>query len=285
MSQKANRTVPLALIIDDSWDAAPNWNAVVEEAENRIEEARRRNLEVLLVTSVTNEDPIAFGPAGDSLRQLDALNPKPLPADHAALAQKLGSLDLSGANIVWMSGGVDFGETTPLANVITQAASAQRLTPVSEATVLLPGTTEETSDGFRSVWHRPDTRSLRTTEITAHSRDGRVLARETLNFAPGETDAEVSFALPSELRTRITALRAAGSASAGSVKLLDDSWGRPPGWHCRSLGGYRQSVTFRTLLYPFSLGTLCRPVYRDIGRAANHQPERHRHARRNPDRV
>ncbi len=218
---------PLALIIDDSWDAAPNWTNIIEEAENRIEEAQRRNLNVLLATSVANDDPITFGPAGDSLRLLKTIQPKPLPANHQNLSEKLAAIDLSDSNLVWLSGGIDFGETAVLTNSIANAASIQRLVPASEATALLPGLTEETADGFRSVWHRADTRSLRTSEITAHSRDGRILARESLNFAPGESTADVSFALPSELRSRITALRAGESPSAASVKLLDDSWGRP----------------------------------------------------------
>ena len=33
--------------------------------------------------------------------------------------------------------------------------------------------------------------------------------------------------LPVELRNRVSALRISGQGSAGSVKLLDDSWARP----------------------------------------------------------
>ena len=77
------------------------------------------------------------------------------------------------------------------------------------------------------MWHRPDTRSLRSSEITALGRDGSVIARANIDFAPGAKTAEAAFELPSELRSRITVLRASGITSAGAVKLLDDSWGRP----------------------------------------------------------
>ena len=218
---------PLVLVIDNGWDAAPNWSDILEDAENRIIEARRSNLNVMVVATQGAQNEPAFVPAQDALRFVKTLNPEPLPSDRDAAAETLSKADISGAQAVWLSSGVEFGSASTLAAALNNSPNPVRLAPDSEATVLLPGLTEETSDGFRSVWHRPNTASLRTSEITAHSRDGRILARETISFAPGESQAAASFALPTELRTRITALRASGSLSAGSVKLLDDSWGRP----------------------------------------------------------
>jgi len=44
---------------------------------------------------------------------------------------------------------------------------------------------------------------------------------------PGTDLATVSFSLPAQLRSRVARLRVAGARSAASVKLLDDSFGRP----------------------------------------------------------
>ena len=218
---------PLALVIDNGWDAAPNWGNVVEDAENRIIEARRNNLPVLIISTQGENQSTEFQPAQDALRLFKSLSPQALPSDRQKAADQLSAADISNAQAVWISSGIDFGKSSALADQLKLAASAVRLAPDSESTVLVPGLTEETSDGFRSVWHRPDTRSLRNSEITAHGRDGGILARGVLTFAPGEAQADAAFDLPTEIRSRITALRAGGSPSAGSVKLLDDSWGRP----------------------------------------------------------
>jgi hypothetical protein len=63
--------------------------------------------------------------------------------------------------------------------------------------------------------------------IEAIGRDGRLIERETLNFAPGQAMAEARFRLPPNLRRRVAMLRSGDARTAGSVKLFDDSWGRP----------------------------------------------------------
>ncbi len=218
---------PLALVIDNGWENAANWSSVIREAEARISSAQRKNLNVLLAVSTdASEDP-TFAPASEAMRLVKTLRPSPLPSDHAKLAQTLKSIDLVGKDAVWLSGGVDFGQAEQTANVLRTADSAQRLTPLSEKSVIVPGETSETANGFRSVWHRLETKSLRTAEITAHGRDSVVLARADITFAPGKATAEANFELPAELRSRVTSLRASGVNSAGAVRLLDDSWGRP----------------------------------------------------------
>lgn len=218
---------PLTLLIDDSWDGAANWTNIVREAEARISDARRKNVDVLLLTSTDDNDAAVFGPATDAMRMIKSLRPSPLPANHAGLAARLQGLDISGSDVKWLSGGVAYPGTQALAEAMSEANSVERLAPTSDTLPLIPGLVAESGDGFRSVWHRPDGRSLRVEEVTAHGRDGTVMARADLTFAPGLTEAEAAFELPSELRNRITALRITGVQSAGSVKLLDDSWGRP----------------------------------------------------------
>lgn len=217
---------PLALVIDTGWDGAANWNAAMREAEARVSDARRKNVNVLLAVSGSEKTP-EFMPAQDAMRQVKSLQPSPLPTQHADMAKALNSVDLSGADAVWLSGGLDHGGAKALAQTLASAAQAARLNPASESTVLLPGVTQETANGFRAVWHRPDTKSLRASEVIALGRDGSVIARTNIDFAPGDKTAEANFELPSELRSRVTVLRASGVTSAGAVKLLDDSWGRP----------------------------------------------------------
>ena len=220
-------TRPLTLIIDDGWDAAPNWTNVIREAEAKIADARRKNVDVLLLTTITPNTNAKFKPAEDALKAVKSLRPKALPSNRETLAKALDNTDISSSEAVWLSSGVNFGQADALSNVLKAAAKAVRLDPIGEASIIMPGEIRETPDGFKSVWHRPNNSGLRSLEIIASGKDGRVIGRADISFTPGASRAEAEFKLPSELRSRVSTLRANGVSSAGSVALLDDSWGRP----------------------------------------------------------
>ena len=220
-------TRPLTLIIDDGWDAAPNWTNVIREAEAKIADARRKNVDVLLMTTITPNTDAKFKPAEDALKAVKSLRPKALPSNRETLAKALDNADISSSEAVWLSSGVNFGQADALSNVLKTAAKAVRLDPIGEASIIMPGEIRETPDGFKSVWHRPNSSGLRNLEIIASGKDGRVIGRADISFTPGASRAEAEFKLPSELRSRVSTLRANGVSSAGSVALLDDSWGRP----------------------------------------------------------
>ena len=220
-------TRPLTLVIDDGWDAAPNWTQVIREAEAKISDARRKNVDVLLITTASPNEAATFTPAEDAIRAVKSLRPKALPSQREDTAKILAQADLSGSEAVWLSSGVNFGHADTLNTALKTASKTTRLDPLGETSIIMPGETRETPDGFKSVWHRPNASSLRNIEIVANAKDGRVIGRSEVSFAPGASRAEAEFILPSELRSRVSTLRANGVSSAGAVKLLDDSWGRP----------------------------------------------------------
>jgi len=218
---------PLTLVIDDGWDAAPNWSNVIREAEAKIADARRKNMNVMLVPTVDPAADAKFVPAEEAMRAVKSLRPKALPSERGVAAKVLATVDLSGTDAVWLSSGIDFGQSDVLGKTLSDAAKATRLDPLADTSVLIPGETRETPDGFKSVWHRVNSSGLRTTDIIASGTDGRVIGRTDITFTPGAKRAEAEFILPSELRSRVGQIRANDVASAGAVKLLDDNWGRP----------------------------------------------------------
>jgi len=161
------------------------------------------------------------------MRAIKALRPKALPPQRDKAGEALAGTDLSGSDAVWLSSGVNFGKSDSLSTALKSANKTTRLDPLSDISILMPGETRETPDGFKSVWHRTNAAGLRSAEIVASGKDGRIIGRTDISFAPGTTRAEADFKLPSELRSRVSQIRANGVASAGAVKLLDDSWGRP----------------------------------------------------------
>ena len=230
---KAAQTArPLTLIIDSGWDAAPNWTAVVRDAQARIAKAQRQNLDVLLLTTTGQKQSTDFTPAAQAMNAVKALSVSAQSSDRAATAALLGRANISGTEAVWLSSGLEFGAgANALAKTMTRAASATRLSPLPENRLVLPGKVSETAKGFRAVYHNPGHNlradTARTIEITAHERSGSVIARSTASFSGGVPTAEAAFELPADLRNRVAVLRVVGMASSGSVKLLDDSWGRP----------------------------------------------------------
>jgi len=221
---------PLTLIIDNGWDASVNWSAIMKDGEARIKDARRKNVPVLLLTTTpkqgTGTEP-AFEPASNALKQLKSLSPLPLKPDHDQIAKTLEALDISKSDAVWLSAGYDFGAAQTLGKALTKATSAERLAPPADSLPLLPGRVENTADGLRSVWWRATQNSIRQATVSVHSRGGDVLERQEITFTPGSQTATAELSLPVELRNRISALHISGQGSAGSVKLLDDSWARP----------------------------------------------------------
>ena len=224
---KADKTDhPLVLIVDDGWDAAANWTSVIKEAEARIVKARRANTDVLLMNTTQPSTDTGFVPAQEALIRIKGLSPKALFPTRHETAEALKAFDISGSEAIWLSSGMDFGHSQQLGAVLSKAKRAKHLAPLSTERVIIPGEVSETADGFRSEWINPS-KSLRQAEITAHDRSGSIVARGDINFGIGDKSAEVEFDLPADLRNKVAALRIAGKTSAGSVKLLDDSWGRP----------------------------------------------------------
>ena len=69
--------------------------------------------------------------------------------------------------------------------------------------------------------------------MLAQSGDGRTLARVTAHIEPNAAQGEAPIKLPPELRNQLSRMVLEGSASAGSVVLLDERWRRRRGAHRR----------------------------------------------------
>jgi len=225
---------PLTLLLDTHWAAGANWSAMSQDAEARIADARRKNLDVRVITTTRPSGDASlpsFVPADQALNDLKTIFPDALPFDADYVQNALERPDvrfaLEDSDAIWISAGLDTRAMSPSAERLKAAARLTRIVPVETALPLIAGNVSETADGFKVQWHRPEHVGTRSTNIEAIGRDGRLIERETINFAPGQDMAEARFRLPPNLRRRVALLRAADARSAGSVKLLDDSWGRP----------------------------------------------------------
>lgn len=200
------------ILIDQSVFAAPVWNDIIDEAERLTRVAQRKNLAVSLVPS--EDDALGFRPAREVLETLKTLQP-------VNYISEFGTQDIETETEVYvLSSGLSSSRNEALPRNAT-------LFKPEVISVLLPGDIRETPQGFDSDWRRPSSSSPATHTIEALGSGGGVIATEDIQFAPGADLSTVSFSLPAQLRSRVARLRVSGVRSAASVKLLDDSFGRP----------------------------------------------------------
>jgi len=200
------------IFMDQSVFSAPVWEDMIDEAERLARAAQRQNLEVKLVTSET--DTAGFLPAREALETLKSLQP-------VSFVQDLEFADIPNNSDVYVL-------TSGLASTnMTDIPSEAILFTPDVLPIILPGDIRETAQGFDSDWFRPSTKTPTTHTIEALGSGGGVIASEELRFSPGADLGTVSFTLPAQLRSRVARLRVSGTRSAASIKLLDDSFGRP----------------------------------------------------------
>ena len=210
-------TGPLLIVMDASWASARDWPARIARVEAMLRDAARSG-RVAAVLPLTEPlpDEIPFQSAAAWVERLPQVQPRPWAPDYVGLP----ALDTDGAEVVWVSDGLDRpGRNAVSARVIEGARPVLGLTPARYEAGLVTlravrsGDATERSVDLRAIGPGP-------TGATAQ------LAAATIGFAAGATEAEVELALPPELRNRVTRFDLAGERSAGAVTLADDSLAR-----------------------------------------------------------
>ena len=219
---------PLLLMIDNSWLSAPFWSEILNEAEAQVKKARRENVEVALVLTTGDEQTPEFEPAQSTLEKIETLQPEPWTEGLGGLSNSLNELNLNDKDGTFLSSGLTFSDESLPDDLLSPLTELNVYVPVGISEVALPTFTREVPNGFESGWTRPVSGAVPVDlSVQAMSNDNAVLARSDLQFAPGETESTARFELPAQLRNRVTHIQLSSSKSAGAVKLLDDSWGRP----------------------------------------------------------
>ena len=204
---------PLTLVIDDSALSAPVWEDLRDEARRRLRERQRRNEDVVLVLGETPDlDPV---PASEALQRLRAASPRLVAQTRPAPAGP------PGRRTVVIASGATYGQDDPYGGL----RDATVVLPADANRPVVPGEVRETQNGFEADWHALT--GGRSVTVEALGASGAVLASEPVVFAPGQTLATASIALPPQLRSRVSQLRVAGARASVSTKLLDDGFGRP----------------------------------------------------------
>ncbi|KZC98306.1 DUF4159 domain-containing protein [Oceanibaculum pacificum] len=224
---------PMVLVIDDGWAAGHDWQARQEAADELLAQADRTNRPVILLTTAPNRDgaPGTLNRlrAEEARSQVQALLPKPWPADRQALADWLESQTLpSSAESFWLSDGLDGPGVAALATRLQRLGALTVLEPEGGSLPRLAFPPESGVDGLTATVARAPGIGPSSLWLRAVAADGRILAREQVDFPVGEVAAQKRIVLPTELRNEIARLEIENDSTAGSVALIDERWRRRP---------------------------------------------------------
>jgi len=218
----------VAIVVDNGWASARDWDLRVATAERLIEDAGNAGKPVML--AFTAERPNAeIGPfdAATARERLNAAVPRPVPTDRPAIftrvAETLGQVPAT--TVAVLSDGLAAeGDDSAFARLLgTNAAGLVWVTPQQLAMIGITGS-DNLADAFTFTAVRPSTDNLPRQALAAAFDDrGRRIAETTVSFGAGESLAEGAFSVPFELRNDFVSVSIDGEQQAAAIRLLDEN--------------------------------------------------------------
>ncbi|MDB6452243.1 DUF4159 domain-containing protein [Falsirhodobacter sp. 20TX0035] len=219
---QAGGSGPLLIVMDASWGDARDWPRRLARVEQAVEEAARDNRPVALLRATDAPQAPAFTPAERVAPLVRGQQPNPWAPNYAGWA---GALPEGAFDTLWLSDGIDHPARADLLEAL-EAHGPVTAVDVPNATIALR---PPVFDGAAITLKAARLPVLEPTEAVVQaigadpSGAEAELARATLAFPAGATEAEAGLALPAELRNRVTGFQVEGVRSAASVQLADDS--------------------------------------------------------------
>ncbi|MFN3891444.1 MAG: DUF4159 domain-containing protein [Beijerinckiaceae bacterium] len=220
---------PLVVVLDNGWPAALDWDKRVAAANDAIlSAARDGRASAVIATSEGARDVTPAEPARLAER-LRALKPVPHAPDRKAALAPVSKFVAAnpGADILWISDGVDQGDARGFAEGLIAAAGEK-----SSVRVL---TGARLPVAITSVENAPAALDARLVRAGASGAgDGVMRAYDLKGLSIGETrfsfgsanETTARLDLPTELRNEIARLEIENERTAGAVSLLDSRWKR-----------------------------------------------------------
>lgn len=212
---------PLVILVDNGWTAAPDWPLRRDRVLALLDSAGNRPVAIRAMA----DDPqdLAPGSAQSAMERMRALQPAPHAPDRArqlALVQQFART--TGAEVIWLTDGIEVGETDPAVAGFVTALGA-RLTVIrsekSEVQAIASASNE--NDALQVRLSRPSTDvGAESGLIRALDARGRLVGEASYNFRV-DTETLVRIVAPVEARNDIVRVEIANARSAGAVHLLD----------------------------------------------------------------
>ena len=218
---------PVAIVVDNTWAAAPHWAERARMVERLLAEAEGRSRAVAIVpTAMTGKAPsLRIEPPQAAKSTAAAVQPQPFAPARETVGQALEALFAreSDASVVWLTDGLDHdGKAGAFASLLSRVGRGG-------FAVVEPGAGRDAIGLAAAIGQggRLEANIIRAEggardgTVLAYSERGQRLGEQTFRLAPGDTRAAATFDLPLELRNQVSRIEVAGERSAGAVHLLD----------------------------------------------------------------
>jgi hypothetical protein len=221
---------PLALVIDNGWATASDWERRVQTADALISEAEAADIPVSLVFTADRENDGVPGTATAARTRLAAASPRPLrPNRTAAIAAlRTGLGQTRAGTLAFISDGIASGteEDSAMRDLAQMSPASLRLIEGDGRDAIALTSAVNEAETMRVTATRLDAAGPRSVAITAYDTRGRAIANGTIVFAAAEATASGTLTAPFELRNDFARIGIDGLATAGSTYLLDDGFRR-----------------------------------------------------------
>ncbi len=220
---------PVAIVIDNGWAAAPDWEGRREAALALVAEAEAANRTVIFVDTAGG-DAAAMEPvdAIAARARLTSMEPRPLKPDHATAAGALSRVigDARPGSLFFLSDGLSREGTEALAQSMSAAAGQRSVIAPRTQDIVALDVVRNDPDAMSGTVLRTASSEPMLVTVEAYDLKGLPLARRSVAFEPGADSAQFRLDEPVELRNQIVRLAVNEVKSAGAVQLLDDRYRR-----------------------------------------------------------
>ncbi len=216
---------PLLVLFDGGWGAAPDWEALQERIAARLTSASAYG-GLAATYMIASPTEIRFQSAAEIEGHLAGIKPRPWsPAPDMLTETKTALEPLGNFDTLWVSDGLDYPGRGRLLEILQTKGNVTVLESETPVIGLLPPTYE--AGLVKLTAQRSFGETATEYDILAEGTDPAgnpaILARGTMRFEPGETEAMLELSLPAEQRARITHFSIDQMHSAGATTLVDDT--------------------------------------------------------------
>ncbi|WP_395541626.1 DUF4159 domain-containing protein [Neotabrizicola sp. sgz301269] len=221
--QKPAGSGPLLVVMDGGWADARDWARRVERAGQILQDAGRDGRTVAVIRLTDAPQEVEFQTADAWAGRVAAMEPQPWAPRH--LEDWAEKLPAESFDTVWLSDGLAHDGREALAAVFQDKGALSVIESPRPLLALRPAGFKDGKVVVRAS--RLPAGDPVDIEVVGRGPDPagitRELARTSVSFAAGMTEAEAVMDMPPELRNRVVRFEIEGLRNAGAVSLADDS--------------------------------------------------------------
>ncbi|WP_376709699.1 DUF4159 domain-containing protein [Pseudochrobactrum lubricantis] len=219
---------PVVIMIDNGWASAPQWAAYENQAQWLISNAEKNDAPVYLIATADPQNT-ASGPftAAQALERLQALEPRAVPVERLAAAERLGTAlnNTPESRIFYLNDGLETAQDQQAFTALDKlkATTIQLIMPDSQQLFAVQGVANQQNALVIDLLRPSSDVQAAKVQLSAYDNQGRVLAQTQADFADKEIKAVAQMTIPVELRNDIAMVRADQMRHAAATWLLDEN--------------------------------------------------------------